>query len=269
MAMLCIRQRRSPISSLLIVATAILLHPSPCEGFQNLFGGRTSNKADTDTARRQMEDNILQAIQDQGSRLANSEDISRLVLELEESSPSLSIPEPAIAPEVFGRWRLVYTTNAETGSPIQRKAVNSQQFPIYQDIELNPETGQLEVNQIVQFSEKAELKVVALASTAAYPLAELTERKSTGKIFGLNLLGVSLVGDEAKTDPRRPNSRIDFVFDSGAFDFVSFQVPYPVPFRLPMFREAVKGWIDVTYLSDRFRISRGNKGTTFILVKEQ
>ena len=43
---------------------------------------------------------------------------------------------------------------------------------------------------------------------------------------------------------------------------------YPVPFRLPVLRDAVKGWIDITYLSDRVRIARGNKGTTFILAKE-
>ncbi|CAN0409849.1 unnamed protein product, partial [Hapterophycus canaliculatus] len=27
----------------------------------------------------------------------------------------------------------------------------------------------------------------------------------------------------------------------------------------------VKGWIDVTYLSERLRIARGNKGTLFVL----
>ena len=46
-------------------------------------------------------------------------------------------------------------------------------------------------------------------------------------------------------------------------------MPYPVPFRSQLFREAVKGWIDVTYLSERVRVSRGNKGTTFVLVKEE
>jgi predicted nucleic acid-binding Zn ribbon protein len=279
--------------AVVVVTSALLFHMSRyVEGFQNLFGGggRVSIPSFTTTLptskekqRRQMEDNILQAIQEEGNRrLANSDDISKLVLELEESG--LSIPEPAIAPQVYGRWRLMYTTNAATGSPIQRSAVNSQQFPIYQDIKLvvvdnDSDNGpqqqqqqlqpQLQVNQIVQFSKTAELKVVALASTAAYPLAELTERKSTGKILGFNLLGVSLVGEEAKPDPNRPNSRIDFVFDSGVFDFGSLQVPYPVPFRLPILRDTVKGWIDVTYLSDRFRISRGNKGTTFILVKEE
>jgi len=125
------------------------------------------------------------------------------------------------------------------------------------------------VSQVVKFSDTAELRVDALASTSAYPLPELTERKSTGKVLGLNVLGVSLVGEEAEPDATRPDSRIDFVFDEGKFDLGSFQVPYPVPFRSPWFRDWVKGWIDITWLSDRIRISRGNKGSTFILIKEE
>jgi PAP_fibrillin len=108
-----------------------------------------------------------------------------------------------------------------------------------------------------------------LASTAAYPLAELQQRQITGTVWGLNLLGVSLVGEEAQPDPNRPNSRIDFVFDEGNFMLAeTFEVPYPVPFRSPWFRDWVKGWIDIAYLSNRIRISRGNKGTTFVLLKE-
>ena len=75
------------------------------------------------------------------------------------------------------------------------------------------------MSQIVKFSETAELCVDALASTSQYPLEELTERKSTGEILGLNILGVSLVGEEAQPDPDRPDSRIDFVFDEGNFHF--------------------------------------------------
>lgn len=217
-------------------------------------------------ASRELEDQLIQAIQDQGNRLANSDEINRLVASL-EASPD-SIQEPAIAPEVYGRWRLLYTTNADTSSPIQRKAVDSQAFPIYQDIVLD-DKDQLLVKQVVKFSDSAVLSVDALASTAAYPLEELTSRKSTGKVLGINVLGVSLVGDEAEPDPDRPNSRIDFVFDEGNFDLGSVKVPYPVPFRFPLLRDWVKGWIDITWLSDRLRISRGNKGTTFILLKEE
>ncbi|GMH07571.1 hypothetical protein Nepgr_009411 [Nepenthes gracilis] len=45
-------------------------------------------------------------------------------------------------------------------------------------------------------------------------------------------------------------------------------VPYPVPFRF--LGDEAKGWLDTTYLSHsgNIRISRGSKGTTFVLQKE-
>lgn len=230
--------------------------------FQNLiptFGASPTKGA------RALEDELIAEVSSGQDRLANSEKVSSLVTQLEQSGKSIA--RPAIANEVMGRWRLLQTTNTDTSSPIQRKAVDTSKFPIYQDITLN-EDGQLLVSQVVKFSETAELCVFALASTSLYPLPELTERKSTGKILGLNILGVSLVGEEAQPDPDRPDSRIDFVFDEGIFDFNGVRIPYPVPFRLPILRDTVKGWIDITYLSDRLRISRGNKGTTFILAKE-
>ena len=213
----------------------------------------------------EIEDNLLAAIQSQ-DRLSNSDEISSLVTQLEQSGKSLT--RPAVAPEVYGRWRLLHTNNADTSSPIQRKAVDTSKYNIYQDIVVN-DKDQLVVSQVVKFGKDKELCVDAVASTADYPLAELTERKSTGEVLGFNILGVSLVGDQAEPDPTRPDSRIDFVFDEGNFEFGDVKIPYPVPFRLPILRDWVKGWIDITYLSSRVRISRGNKGTTFVLVKEE
>ena len=243
------------------------------DGLQNLFpknlftpvGG--SGKSPGSVSSQSLEDDLIQAIEDLGdeNRLSSNNRIQELVAQL-EASPSIS--QPAISPSVYGRWRLMHTDNANTASPIQRKAVSSSAFPIYQDIIVNDD-GKLIVSQVVKFTEKNELKVDALASTAAYPLEELTERKGDGRLLGLNILGVSVVGEEAKEDEDRPDSRINFVFDEGKFEFgPDFSIPYPVPFRLPILRDAVKGWIDITYLSDRVRISRGNKGTTFILLKE-
>lgn len=62
--------------------------------------------------------------------------------------------------------------------------------------------------------------------------------------------------------------RILFQFDRAAFSFrfLPFKFPYPVPFRL--LGDEAKGWLDTTYLSGNIRISRGNKGTTFVLQKE-
>ena len=236
--------------------TAVLLVSfSQVQGLESLLPKWSSPFAKSAPSQkaRQVEDALIQCIQDEGKRLAKSEQIASLVAELESLAPSQSIPEPAIAPQIYGRWRLLYTNNADTSSPIQRKAVDTEAFPIYQDIIVNDE-GKLLVNQVVKFSDTSELCVSALASTAAYPLPELTERKGEGKFLGLNILGVSLVGEEARPDPNRPNSRIDFVFDEGNFDFGSIKVPYPVPFRLPILRDLVKGWIDVSQL---LYVSRG------------
>lgn len=244
----------------------IFLAVSQATALQNLFPSLSGlNLPSPNGGSLQLENDLIDAINDLGeNRLANSEAIADIVSQLEQTK---SISQPAIAPEVYGRWKLVHTTNANTASPIQRKAVDSSKFNIYQDIVLN-DKNQLVVSQVVKFSEQAELKVDALASTSAYPLPELTERKGDGKILGINILGVSLVGDEAKVEEGRVDSRIDFVFDEGNFELGEFKVPYPVPFRLPILRDAVKGWIDITYLSESLRISRGNKGTTFILLKK-
>lgn len=271
------------IHSFLPILTAMAAMLSSAVAFQNLLPNLSPIFPPTKSQPRllgdiELEDRLLAAIESNGqdNRLGNSETISSLVSQLEASS--LSIPRPAIAPQIYGRWRLLQTTNADTASPIQRKAVDTTKFDIFQDIvfadsdddnDENSSNKRLLVRQIVKFNDQNELSVDALASTSAYPLPELVDREGTGKILGLNILGVSLVGKEAEEDPSRPDARVKFVFDEGKFNLFggSLVVPYPVPFRNPLFRDAVKGWIDVTYLSDRIRISRGNKGTTFVLKK--
>jgi hypothetical protein len=63
---------------------------------------------------------------------------------------------------------------------------------------------------------------------------------------------------------------VDFAFDRAAFYFkaLPLAVPYPVPFAL--LGDEAKGWIDTTYLSrdGTFRLTRGNKGTLFVLVRD-
>lgn len=271
-----------PSSTFLLIATAVL---SSTTAFQNLVPNLSSIFPPTKLQKRptlfgdiELEDRLLAAIASNGGqdkRLGNSDTISNLVTQLESSS--LSIPRPAISPQIYGRWKLLQTTNADTASPIQRKAVDTTKFDIFQDIvfatndddNVSSNNKRLIVRQIVKFNDQNALSVDALASTSAYPLPELVDRQGTGKILGLNVLGVSLVGKEAEEDPSRPDARVKFVFDEGKFNLFggSVVIPYPVPFRSPLFRDAVKGWIDVTYLSDRIRISRGNKGTTFVLIK--
>ncbi|KAF3517692.1 hypothetical protein DY000_02059197 [Brassica cretica] len=132
-----------------------------------------------------------------------------------------------------GRWQLMFTTRPGTASPIQRTFTGVDVFTVFQDVYLKT-TNDPRVSNIVKFSDFiGELKVEAVASIK---------------------------------DPKR----VLFRFDRAAFalKFLPFKVPYPVPFRL--LGDEAKGWLDTTYLSPsgNLRISRGNKGTTFVLQKE-
>ncbi|KAJ7565637.1 hypothetical protein O6H91_02G068500 [Diphasiastrum complanatum] len=140
---------------------------------------------------------------------------------------------PAKSPLIEGLWQLLFTTRPGTASPIQRTFVGVDLFRVFQEIQLFG-TDDPRVSNIIKFSDKiGELKVEAAASVES-------------------------------------GQRILFRFDRAAFafKFLPFKVPYPVPFRL--LGDEAKGWLDTTYLSPsgNFRISRGNKGTIFVLQKD-
>lgn len=124
-----------------------------------------------------------------------------------------------------------------------------------------------EVNNVVELAGLGELRVEAEASTSARPVPGFVPRRGDGNVLGFYPLGKSMAGP-----PSREGVRIDFRFDYAAFDFaaVPFKIPYPVPFRALRetgLADEVKGWVDVTYMNDdaSFRLTRGNKGTLFIL----
>merc|ERR1719343_1401875 len=46
----------------------------------------------------------------------------------------------------------------------------------------------------------------------------------------------------------------------------TIRLPYPVPFKL--LGENAKGWLQTEYITPKLRLSRGNKGSLFVLVPE-
>ena len=115
------------------------------------------------------------------------------------------------------------------------------------------------------------LNITALASDrGSENIPGFTPRKGTGKILGLNVLGVSSNAAEDASTPWG-RTRVDFLFDEGEVTlkgpFGGRKIPYPVPFRLEALKDNFVGWIDTTYLGEGMRVGKGNKGTTFVLVR--
>ena len=247
----------------------------------------------------------LRAVSGRGAGASEADEraIADAVSVLERGGGGLS--HPASRPEIEGTWRLLYTSksrfdarnplgvrvdgakpgleglfaglfgdeaakefavNADpvaidaSSSPIQRGVTSLEAFTIQQAIRLfDPATGEprapgggvdadARVDQVVQFGNGNYLRLSAKASVP-------------------------------RSDANSENSdRIEFAFDLAYFELATgpfgvalpgarrARVPYPVPFAL--LGDEAKGWLDTSYLGKDVRISRGNKGTTFVLVRE-
>ena len=141
------------LQSILYSSLLLIVPSADAFDFPNPFAAAATTKEASSLSSNAMaaslEEELIECFRSQ--RLVSDSVVNELVSKLEDV-PSIS--EPAIAPEVYGRWKLLGTTNVDTSSPIQRTAVDAQKYSIYQDI-LAPGSGNdnenLVVSQVVQF----------------------------------------------------------------------------------------------------------------------
>eukprot|EP00624_Nannochloropsis_granulata_P007353 evm.model.NODE_7313_length_17182_cov_38.694389.6 len=159
----------------------------------------------------QKEDSLLEAIQGLDRReIQNSAEARARVKSLiDDLEASKGIRKATATKEINGKWRLLYTSSDGTASPIQNTFVRSKAFAIYQEIDIAPPSSSSSspsspatVTNVVDFGGSiGALNVQALASTPFRPIPGFEPRKGDGKLFGINVLGVSKTEVPRDGDP--------------------------------------------------------------------
>eukprot|EP00518_Triparma_eleuthera_P010068 CAMPEP_0182483980 /NCGR_PEP_ID=MMETSP1319-20130603/42527_1 /TAXON_ID=172717 /ORGANISM="Bolidomonas pacifica, Strain RCC208" /LENGTH=251 /DNA_ID=CAMNT_0024685845 /DNA_START=89 /DNA_END=842 /DNA_ORIENTATION=+ len=171
--------------------------------------------------------------------------------------PSPNFKDPAAGGKLNGRWELVYQSSPSTSSPVQRLLTSSlrrgvsaydssSSTKIFQDVDL---TGRRAIDIVVSAPGLA-VNVTALAGAGCEGGVPGVEgRRGSGRVLGLNVLGVSSNDPEDDTT-EWGKVRVDFLFDAGEVTLWGRKFPYPVPFRLKALRDNFIGWIDTVYLGE-------------------
>ena len=177
-----------------------------------------------------LEEDTVQNTRGATISIESSNEIETLISQLEKSGTSMK--DPTTSPLLDGVWKLLYTSTPGTNSPIQRTFTGNAAVTIYQVVNLKDTSqsflsNEPDVSNVVVFGDKARLRVTALASTTNKP--KIVPRKGDGKIFGLNIFGIS-----NSDPPKKPTDRIDFAFQEAKIEFPNTNqfIPYPVPFKL-------------------------------------
>ena len=105
-----------------------------------------------------------------------------------------------------------------------------------------------------------------------YQIVQLASDASSGRI--LNVVDASpaaVIAIEADLEGAPQPNRLDFRFSGGRVLLRTLwngtlDLPYPVPFEL--LGDNAKGWLQTDYLTQSLRLSRGNKGSLFVLAPE-
>ena len=167
-------------------------------------------------------------------------DLNQLIADLEAQSP---IPSPLDSPLLIGDWRLVYTTS--------RGILGLDRIPL---TDLGQVYQSIRGDRVYNVAEtKSLLGIEGIVAVAARYVRSGDARVSV--TFERSILGLrSIMGYRSVTtfvDSLEAKSRV-------------WAIDVPIPAR----DGVAQGWLEVTYLDETLRISRGNEGSIFVLVKD-
>jgi hypothetical protein len=188
---------------------------------------------------------LLEAIASQNRGLLSNEidrvKVLSLLEQLEDRNPT---PNPVAAKELLeGNWRLLYTTS--------KGILGIDRVPIIQ------------LGQVYQAIRTAEAKVYNIAEIVGLPFLEgIVSVVASFEAVSEKRVHVkferSIAGLQKLLDYKSPNNFIERIEAGKKF--------FPVDFSIEDRDRAA--WIDITYLDENLRVSRGNEGNVFVLSKE-
>lgn len=210
-----------------------------------------------------IENDVLSVLGD-GKISLSDEDESRLNQAL---AAAKARPTPAPFEPLIGNWELLYTTksNFDVANPLGKRSDGS--APGLEQIfsSLNGDRAATADSS----SSPIQRLVTGLESVRIYQNIELDDR-GKGRVDQLvkGPGGTTVLRLSASATYQPVLDRISFMFDLAYFvGPFGVRIPYPVPFKL--LGDEAAGYLDTKFVSEKVRVSKGNKGTSFILRRIQ
>lgn len=199
------------------------------------------------TPQKEASAQVLRHVDSIGAARVGLDDILAPYLSVLEAAPPAT-PCAADA-RVLGIWRNAHTTRPRSASRVQRAFVAAEG--------LTPRIEQLMLGRHGSLAQMPPRAVVTRVDL----------REALGAVLNVRADVTGMEGRVIHVAFREAWFRFDRLptWLGGAKLPVAMRVPYPVPFRL--LGDKAKGWQEVTYLDDTLRITRGNRGSCFVLVR--
>lgn len=155
---------------------------------------------------------------------------------------------------VKGSWRLLYTSKSDfdVTNPLGRRVDGTAPGveAVFDSLFSKPDAA------------SSSSPVQRLVTSTGVKILQNVEDDRVDQIVLVNDANKFRLSASAEFD----KGRLLYTFDLAYFQIGGVRIPYPVPFKL--LGDEAKGWLDTIYVSPRLRVSKGNKGTTFILAKQ-
>jgi hypothetical protein len=238
-----------------------------------------------------MENNtVASSLEEELIRSADAGDDAGTLRAIDALTKSFKVSESigdneALAAAVDGTWRLIYSTKStfDATAPLGRRTDNT--APGIEAVFAalfgsSSDSSDSAGSRVAASSSPIQRAVLSKLSEGGFAVRQgvrLVGADASGRgrvdqavCFG-DGIGYFRLSANASLEPETSElrGRINYGFDLAYLDLkkpFEARLPYPVPFRL-LGAEAM-GFLTTDYVSNAVRISTGNKGTTFVFVKE-